>query len=94
MTLKEKAIRLKNAFLYKIIVHFPYNKVRVWGLRKLGHEVGEEVYFSSSSIITQNFVYNRGKLVLGNRVAVGPSVVYPSFSSKSFTSKRVGDDGE
>lgn len=76
MTIKEKTIRLRNAFLYKIVVRFPYNKVRVWGLRKLGHEVGKDVYFPGSSIITQNFVYNRGKLVLGNRVAVGPSVLF------------------
>lgn len=29
MTLKEWIIRVKNALLYKVGVHFPYNPIRV-----------------------------------------------------------------
>ena len=103
MTVKECLIRLKNAFLYKIGVRFPYSKVRVWSLRKLGHEVGRDVYFPADIIITQNFVYNRGHLVLGDRVAIGPSVIiilasHPNASRIRGTLKskecvvRIGDD--
>ena len=76
MRVREMAIRCRNALLYKVFVHFPYNKVRIWGLKKLGFVVGKNVYFSGNSVITQNFVYDRGKLVLGDRVAVGPSVLF------------------
>ena len=76
MRIRELAIRFRNALLYKVFVHFPYNRVRIWGLRKLGFVVGKNVYFPSNSVITQNFVYDRGKLVLGDRVAVGPSVLF------------------
>lgn len=76
MKVKEWFIRCRNAFIYKALVHFPYNKVRIWGLRRLGYSIGECVYFPGNSIIAQNFVYNRGKLVLGDRVAVGPSVMF------------------
>jgi len=88
MTIREKIIRLKNAFLYKIVTRFPYNKVRVLGLRKLGFEIGEEVYYSSSCVITQNFVYNRGKLVLGDRVAVGPNVMFILISHPNHSKIR------
>ena len=65
---------MKNAFLYKVGVRFPYSKIRVWSLRRLGHEVGKDVYFPADITITQNFVYDRGCLVLGERVAIGPNV--------------------
>ena len=61
--------------LYKVGVHFPYSKVRVWALRKLGHQVGQQVYFPADITITQNFVYNRGSLSLGDRVSIGPKVI-------------------
>lgn len=74
MSIRHFLIRAKNAFLYKQGVHFPYSKVRVWALRKLGHYVGEEVYFPADITITQNFVHNRGELSIGNRVSIGPNV--------------------
>ncbi len=75
MTIKESYIRLRNAFFYKVGVHFPYSKVRVWSLRKLGHEVGENVYFPADIVVTQNLVYDRGSLIIGDRVAIGPNVI-------------------
>jgi acetyltransferase-like isoleucine patch superfamily enzyme len=74
MKLKHTLIRIKNAFLYKCLLRFPYSKVRVWALRRLGHECGNEVYFPSDLVITQNFVKDRGKLYLGDRVSIGPRV--------------------
>lgn len=67
--------RIKNALLYKQGVHFPFSKVRVWALRKLGHHVGKDVYFPADITITQNFVYNRGTLAIGDRVSIAPGVI-------------------
>lgn len=74
MTIKEWYIRVKNALLYKQGVHFPYNKVRIWAMRQLGHKIGESVYIASDVVITQNFVYDRGSLYVGDRVSIAPRV--------------------
>lgn len=68
-------IRLKNAFLYKCLVHFPYSRIRVWALRKLGHYVGNKVYFPADITISQKFTENRGHLYIGDRVSFGPHVI-------------------
>lgn len=80
MTLKEWLIRIKNAIYYKIGVHFPYNPVRIWSMRRLGYNVGNQVYIASDITITQNFVYDRGKLVIGDRVSIAPHVIITLIS--------------
>ena len=69
--------RIKNAFLYKVGMRFPYSKVRVHSFKALGHEIGVGAYFPSDLTITQTFVKwkgGRGKLTIGNRVSIGPKV--------------------
>lgn len=80
MTCKEWLIRIKNALLYKLGVHFPYSPVRRWSMRKLGYSVGDNVYIASDITITQNFVYNRGSLEIGDRVSIAPHVVITLIS--------------
>lgn len=103
MKLKHTLIRIKNAFLYKCLLRFPYSKVRIWSLRRLGHQCGNEVYFPSDIVITQNFVKYRGKLYLGDRVSIGPRVTlvlssHPNASLIKGAVKekkaeiRIGDD--
>ena len=75
MSLRDFIIRVKNALLYKQGVHFPYSKVRVWALRKLGHTVGDKVYFPADITVTQNFTQNMGGVKLGDRVSIGPRVI-------------------
>ena len=91
MTFKEKYIRAKNAFLYKVSMRMPYNKMRVWALRKMGYSVGEDVYFPSDLIIAHNFVYERGELFIGNRVSIasGVIIILSSHSNFSDVSKSV-----
>ena len=72
MTLKECFNRIKNKLIYSIGVHFPYSKIRVRSLRALGWKVGKDVYFPADLMITQNFVYYRGELELGDNVSIGP----------------------
>ena len=66
MTLKEWYIRIKNKLIYSIGVHFPYSKVRVRSLRALGWEVGKNVYFPADITISIQYIYDRGKLKIGN----------------------------
>ena len=78
--------RIKNKLLYSWGVHFPYSKLRVFALRKLGHTVGNNVYISGDIVITQNFTGDRGRLLIGNNVSIGPRctlvvVSHPNFSS-------------
>lgn len=56
----------------------PYSKVRIKAMRALGHRVGDDVYFPSDLVITQNFVSDRGTLVLGNRVFYRAEVCFYS----------------
>lgn len=80
--------RIKNAFLYKRLLRFPYSKVRRKALRSLGHEVGKDVYFPADITITQNFTGDRGKLVLGDRVSIAPKCIFVLMSHPNFSRIR------
>ena len=41
MTLKTWIKRIRKAFYYKVGMRFPYSKVRICAMRKLGFIVGE-----------------------------------------------------
>ena len=88
MTLLESITRAKNAFLYKVLLRFPYSKVRVWAFRRLGHKCGENVYFPSDVVISQVFVRSRSCLTLGNRVSIGPRVTFILDSAPNFSQIR------
>ena len=96
MTLKERFIRFKNAFHYKVGMRMPYNKWRVRSLRKMGYQVGEDVYFPSDLTIALNFVYHRGNLSIGNRVSIaaGVIIILSSHSNFSEVSKQVSSQSE
>ena len=74
MTLKTSIKRIRKAFYYKIGMRFPYSKVRLRSMRKLGYKVGEQVYFPADLVISQNLVDDKAKLEIGNRVSIGPRV--------------------
>lgn len=69
-------IRLKNALVYKIGARFPFNKFRIKALRSLGYSIGEGCYIPSDLKITQFFVFNTARLVIGNRVSIGPGCIF------------------
>jgi len=66
--------RIRKAFYYKVGMRFPYSKVRIRAMRKLGFKVGEQVYFPADLIIGQNLVDDRARLAIGDRVSIGPRV--------------------
>lgn len=76
MSLKNSITRLTNAFWYKVVLRFPYSKIRISALKHLGHRIGENVYCPSDLIITQNFVNQPYHLSLGNRVSIAPKCIF------------------
>lgn len=88
MSAKNCIVRLYRAFLYKYLLRFPYNKVRVKALKKLGFMVGTDVYVPDSLIITQNFVNNQGRLLLGDHVSIGPNVTFILASHPNYSRLR------
>lgn len=88
MTIKTWIKRFRKAFYYKIGMRFPYSKVRVHSIRKLGYKVGENVYFPSDLIITQNLVDDQTQVALGDRVSIGPRVMLLALSHANASSIR------
>lgn len=88
MSVSESFERIKNAFLYKRLLKFPLLKVRIWAFRKLGHVCGESVYFPSDLKLSQVFVRNKGQLVMGDRVSIGPGVIIVLNSGSNFSKVR------
>lgn len=80
--------RIRKAFYYKVGMRFPYSKVRVWAMRKLGYKVGRDVYFPSDLIITQNLVDDQAKVVLGDRVSIAPRVMLLALSHANASNIR------
>lgn len=81
-------IRIKNKLVYSLGVHFPYSKVRRKSLNWLGYQVGKNVYFPNDLIITQNFTGDRGKLIIGDNVSIGPRCTLVLFSHPNFSQIR------
>lgn len=80
MTLTVWLKRFRKAFFYKVGMRFPYSKVRVSAMRKLGYHVGENVYFPNDLIITQNFVDDKAMVIIGDRVSIAPRVMLLALS--------------
>lgn len=91
MTIKNLYARCRNAFLYKVMQRMPYNKIRIWALRKQGYSVGQNVYIPSDVCIPHNFVNKRGSLTIGDRASIAPRVtlILSSHSNASSASKHV-----
>lgn len=88
MNIKTWVKRIKKAFYYKIGMRFPYSKIRVRSMRKLGYTVGKDVYFPSDLIITQNLVDDQANVILGDRVSIAPRVMLLALSHPNASSIR------
>lgn len=53
---------------------FPYYKVRRYGLKMCGFEIGNDVYIAEDLIVTHNISEKSCHLIIGDRVAIGPRV--------------------
>jgi len=83
---------IKKAFWYKVGMRFPFSKVRIFSMRKIGYKVGENVYFPSDLVITQNFVDDQTTLEIGDRVAIAPrvTIIALSHANRSKVRQMVG----
>ena len=68
------ATKLKVKFGKRIAKSFPYNNIRVWGLRLCGFSIGEKVYIGEDIIVASVISEKSCELVIKNRVAIGPRV--------------------
>ena len=74
MDIQKFLARVKYCLIYKIGVHFPYLKVRILSMRVLGYDIGRGVYFPDDLVVTMGYL-NRGHLMLGDRVSIGPGCI-------------------
>ena len=74
----------KRKFLY-LFTRFPQRNIRVWALRKLGFNVGHDVYIAPGLTMAVGVEDVNMHLEIGNRVSFGPNVTlilatHPNFS--------------
>lgn len=66
--------RIKNKLFLSVGLRFPLNTLRCWSLKKCGYQIGEKVYIGGSLIIASILGDDRCRLILEDRVAIGPRV--------------------
>jgi len=53
-----------------------WKKIRIWAMRKLGFEIGKDVYIGPGLNMTVGYADKNIKLSLGDRVSLGPNVTF------------------
>jgi maltose O-acetyltransferase len=66
--------KLKTKFGKHLAKDFPYLKIRLFGLRLCGFEIGKSVYIGQDLIIASMISEKSCHLSIGDRVAIGPRV--------------------
>jgi Acetyltransferase (isoleucine patch superfamily) len=95
--------KFRNKILLSVGLRIPMNSLRVWSLRRCDFHIGEKVYIGGKLIVASILGNPDCKLIIGNRVAIGPRVTLllssdPNWSSlsKQFKPVRgiitIGDD--
>lgn len=67
--------KLRIKFLRRIVAAFPHNKIRCAALRRMGFEVGNDVYIASELGLATMISDNSCHLIIGDRVSIGPRVM-------------------
>lgn len=70
---KGKIMWFGRAMMYAM-TRFPKAKVRAWALRKLGNQIGKDVYIGPQLTMTVGYVDTNIQLTIGDRVSFGPNV--------------------
>lgn len=66
--------RIKVKFFKQVAKSFPWNRARVFALRKCGFSIGEKVYIGEDLIVASIISEKSCQLKIGDRVAIGPRV--------------------
>lgn len=64
---------------------FPHNKVRIWGIKLCGFEVGNQVYIGEDLIIASIISEKSCSLKIQDRVAIGPRVTLVLSSDANYS---------
>src|SRR6056297_2861399 len=64
--------KLKVKIGKSIAKNFPYNKMRVLGLKMCGFSVGNKVFIGEDLIVASIISEKSCNLIIGDRVAIGP----------------------
>jgi len=64
---------LHRRWLYRL-TRAQGRNVRVWAMRRLGFEIGQDVYVGPNLTMTVGYADKNIKLTLGDRVSLGPNV--------------------
>lgn len=67
-------LKIKRKFGKFLAKSFPYNGVRVYGLRLCNFTIGEKVYIGNDLIVASIISENTCNLIIKDRVAIGPRV--------------------
>ena len=65
-------IRVKTGVL--LAKNFPHFKVRLWGLKICGFQIGKQVYTGEDLLVVHIISERSCHLIIGDRVAIGPRV--------------------
>lgn len=66
--------RLKTKVGKLLAQFFPYNRIRIYGIKLCGFKVGKDVYIGQDLIVASIISENSCNLIIGDRVAIGPRV--------------------
>jgi len=66
--------KLKSKFGKHLAKNFPYLKIRLFGLKLCGFEIGKSVYIGQDLIVVSMISEQSCHLVIGDRVAIAPRV--------------------
>ncbi len=82
-------LRVAKKALKLLAKNIPGNSLRIGLLRACGYRIGEAVYVGEDLIVTEILDDDSEKLVIGNRVAIGPRVTLVTSSDPN--NSRLGD---
>lgn len=80
--------RARIKFLKYVVAKFPSNSIRVKALRKIGFEVGKDVYVANNLTIAYPNSKVDYKLRIGDRVAIAPNVTFVLSSHSNWSKLR------
>lgn len=66
--------KMARKFGKYLVKSFPYNPIRVWGLKLCDFQIGHKVYIGGDLIVASIISENTCSLIIKDRVAIGPRV--------------------
>jgi maltose O-acetyltransferase len=71
--------RFRKKIFKFIAKNVPYYSLRLFLYRNCGYRIGENAYIAEGLVVAEK-LEDRGNIIIGNRVAIGPNVILISSS--------------